>query len=321
MREFEVFWAITVAENFTKAGQMLGISQPAVSRYIRHAEDVLGYKLFVRKSGRLRPSPEAELLIPVVSTIFDRVESARKVAQELKSGRVGSVKIAAESTPASDLITKAIGGFLRERPRVNVCLKILARSEVVARVIRGQVDLGLVYTPVTEGNLQILDLYSTELVAVVPKGHPLAEKPVVTPNDLVGERLISANATSWCGRRLEEVFISCGIPRWNAVDCGHSMISYTLVSENAGVAIVQPLHGSVYQHLGVVVKPFRPAVAITAQLFYRNDRPLSQLAAAFVNKLHKAARQPLIGGEKSTTLSARHRLNGADKAAATAAFE
>lgn len=268
---------------------MLGISQPAVSKYIKNTEDVLGYKLFVRKNGRLRPSPEAELLIPVVSSIFDGVASARRVATELRNDRTGSVKIATVSTLASELVPQAVGSFMKARPQVNVGVKILSRIEVIARVQRQQVDIGLLYSPITEPNFQTLDLFFTELVAVLPSDHILSAKQEIHPKDLIGERLISPSPTTWCGLRIEEAYNSCGVVRHNAVDCSHSEISYRLVSERAGIAIVEPLHRPFEGPRRVAVRPFRPRVEIRAQLFFRNDRPISHLAMAFANKLQEVA--------------------------------
>src|SRR3546814_13286448 len=93
-----------LTESLTKAGDLLGISQPAMSKYLRNTEDVLGYKLFIRKNGRLRPSAEAELLIPFVTGIFDNVFSARRAALDLRNNRAGRLTVAAITTLASELL-------------------------------------------------------------------------------------------------------------------------------------------------------------------------------------------------------------------------
>src|SRR3546814_11159684 len=120
MRQFEVFWAIMMTESLTKAGDLLGISQPAMSKYLRNTEDVLGYKLFIRKNGRLRPSAEAELLIPFVTGIFDNVFSARRAALDLRNNRAGRLKVAAIPTLASQLLPQAIEPSVTHRPLVTV---------------------------------------------------------------------------------------------------------------------------------------------------------------------------------------------------------
>src|SRR3546814_439179 len=158
MRQFEVFWAIMMTESLTKAGDLLGISQPAMSKYLRNTEDVLGYKLFIRKNGRLRPSAEAELLIPFVTGIFDNVFSARRAALDLRNNRAGRLKVAAIPTLASELLPQAIETFVKDRPLVNVSLKVVSRLEAVARLMRQQVDIGLLYGPVPEPTLTVVDL-------------------------------------------------------------------------------------------------------------------------------------------------------------------
>src|SRR3546814_1948211 len=129
---------------------------------------------------------------------------------------------------ASELLPQAIETFVKDRPLVNVSLKVVSRLEAVARLMRQQVDIGLLYGPVTEPTLTVVDLSVTEMVAVLPPDHKLAQKERIGPGDLAGERLISPGPTTSYGVRIMAAFQSCGIDRKPFVDSSHPFIAFQI---------------------------------------------------------------------------------------------
>lgn len=295
MRELEIFWAVMRTGSMTNAARLLGVSQPAISRFMRHAEDQLGLKLFHRKNGRLSATAEAETLFPMVENIFQSIEVVRRTSLDLRDSLSGRIKVAAIPTFVAELIPTTLRTFLEKRPLVQVGVKIVPSRQVIDRVIRQQVDLGILYGPIVDSSLTVLDLCSTEIVAVVPRHHDLAEKDAVTPEDLADERLISVTAASTCGLLVEEAFTSRGVKRNTVVECHHSLTAYSLVEAGVGIAVVEPLLADHFGVPDVVVKPFRPKVEIRPQLIYGAGRPLSRLNRAFVSQLAlTAAGLPLV---------------------------
>lgn len=289
IRQLEVFWAIMRTGSITNAGQFLGVSQPAVSRFLRRTEDQIGMKLFQRKRGRLQPTAEAQILFPIVENIFDNIETVRRASLDLRDSLSGRIKIAAIPTLAAELLPGPIRAFLRDRSLVKVGIKVLPTRQVIDRVIRQQVDIGILYGPVEETSLTALDICSTEIVAVIPRTHALATRTEITPQDLAGERLITVNPASPWGLSIERAFASCGVERSATLECNHSFISYALVDSDVGVAVVEPLLASEHRFRNVVVKPFRPRLEIRPQVIYRADSPLSRLNATFIRHLGAVA--------------------------------
>ncbi|MGK6317322.1 LysR family transcriptional regulator [Neorhizobium sp. DT-125] len=282
MRQLEIFWAIMRTGSMTGAGRLLGISQPAISRFIRHTEDQIGMQLFQRTSGGLQPTAEAEALFPIIDNIFENVEFARRAAIELKDSLSGRIKIASIPTLATELLPAPIASFMKQRPGVNIGLKVLPTKQVVDRVARQQVDLGILYGPIGHSALMVKDLCVTEIVAVVPRSHRLAEKGEITPEDLDGEAFISVNPHSPCGLLITETFERAGVKPRTRIECNHSLMTYSLVEAGVGIAIVEPLFFNADRVHDVVVKAFRPAIVIRPQVIYHGGRPLSRLNARFL---------------------------------------
>ncbi len=71
LRHLEVFYAVMSAGSVSEAARRLNVSQPAVSNMLKHAESTLGVApLFERVGGRLKPTPEAQALLPEAASVF-----------------------------------------------------------------------------------------------------------------------------------------------------------------------------------------------------------------------------------------------------------
>jgi DNA-binding transcriptional LysR family regulator len=101
LRQIEVFHAVYSTGSMTSAAAMLNVSQPSVSKVLAHAEQQLGYLLFERLKGKLVPTPEAHRLFAHVSAVYRDVDRLRHVAENLKAGNSGHIRIA--GTPAFGL--------------------------------------------------------------------------------------------------------------------------------------------------------------------------------------------------------------------------
>src|SRR3954451_5356982 len=93
LRQIEVFHAVYVSGSVTAAARALHVSQPSVSKTLRHTEDGLGFALFRRLKGRLLPTEEARVLFREVDEVYGRLGSLRVTARNLRSGGVSHLGI------------------------------------------------------------------------------------------------------------------------------------------------------------------------------------------------------------------------------------
>ena len=93
LRHIEVFHAVMQTGSVSKAAELLGISQPAASKVLSHAESALGFRLFERIKGRLRPTAEAALLFVEVEKIQDGMGQVRSLAENLQRRPEGRLHI------------------------------------------------------------------------------------------------------------------------------------------------------------------------------------------------------------------------------------
>lgn len=295
VRQMEVFWAVMRTGTVTGAAKFLGLSQPAVSKILQHTEDLIGMPLFNRRGGKLFPTREAEDLFALSESIFDTVEQMQRAVQDLQRGHTGRLQIAVLPSLATTFLLAPISKFLVERPQVNFSLKILTSHEVVTRVARNQVDLGVLYGPIPDASLHALDLVDVEVICAVPANSPFASRSEITPRDIANERLISFNLTSPWAARVATSFEQSGVPFHIGVECNHPSIAMALVEAGVGVALLPGAFLGWQDYPHVKRLAFVPRVAIRLHAIYRAER-LSRLATSFIDNMRHELNQARPNG-------------------------
>ena len=288
LRHLEVFNAVMQAGSVTGAASYLNVSQPAVSNVLRHLEQQLKFRLFERIGGRLHPTPEANDLFPDVVEIFGRIGTLNRLVQEMHGGRAGRLVLAASPTLVNAFLPKAVARFRQANPGIHVAVQSLPTPLVVERVARREVDMGIVYAPVTDGAVTSEDLVTTELACVVPKKHPLARKAVIEMADLEGVPLISLGATTRIGLLMEAECRRSGAPVPEVgIEASSSLAACLMVSEGAGVGLVDRATALSGKFSDLAFKPINPAIRLVVQLIYTRDRPRSRATAQMSEQLRE----------------------------------
>jgi DNA-binding transcriptional LysR family regulator len=286
-RQLEVFRAIMRSGSLTAAAAALNVSQPAVSKLLRHFEDQLGFRLFERDSGRLSPTAEAHLLIRDADRIFREIEVLKELAERIRKNELGLLRVGASAPPTFALLPRAIERFRRRHPGIRLEVQTLSAEAVSEGILVGDLDLGVTMAASSEPHLRCLPLGAAEIVVVMPAGSRLAGRDAVRPADLSGESLISYGSRPPIGRALDQVFAEAGLAREVAIEITLSIAAAPLVQRGLGVALVDGLVAW-ESFPGLAVRPFRPAVAMEIVLATSAQRPETRFAKEFGRDLAAA---------------------------------
>lgn len=115
-RQIEIFHAVYTNGSISAAARALGVSQPSVSKMLRHAEDQLGFKLFQLVRGWLVPTDEAHALFREAGDVFDRLSSLQQTAKNLRNLGGGHIRLAIVPSLALAVAPQAIARFRRDHP-------------------------------------------------------------------------------------------------------------------------------------------------------------------------------------------------------------
>lgn len=263
----------------TAAAEMIHVTQPAVSRLVRDLEQELGISLFRRRGNLVTPTAEARALLAEVQRSFIGLGQIRAFAHDLRTGRSGSLKIAALPSMASGFVPRFAAEFRHSRPGLKVSIDGLPSPVIRDRVAAGQFDIGIVAFPFRSGALAVTPLDDKAVVAV-PSGHRLAGLRVVRAEDLQGEDLILLSRLG-VGQHPIGAALQSIVYR-EVMETPLSTIACALVSEGVGAAIVDPFSASEFVGRNVVLRPFEPSFNIGVAVVHGSDRVLSVIAQEFL---------------------------------------
>ncbi len=292
-RQIEVMGAVIRTGSISAAARFLQVSQPSISATLQQCTREARFELFRRWQGRLVPTPEALALVPHFDRVASSMSRVATLTADLRDARSGSVHLAATPALAMSLVPIAVKEFSDTHPEVRITIETILSAGVVDLVGAGHVDLGLVMSPEEVRGATTIDLWRSELVCVVPEGHPLSKVPAATPEALAQHRLISYGRSSPLGALLDRAFRSRGIDRRIDVEVGPSALVCALVAEGVGCAVVDPFAVAHYRSWPIRVMPFRPRTPLVAQLMIHTSRPLSRASEAFSRCL-QATRRSLM---------------------------
>jgi DNA-binding transcriptional LysR family regulator len=263
----------------TAAAELLGITQPAVSRLVREFETCSGLSLFERRGNQITPTPDAVTLLAEVERSFAGLARITDLAQAIRAQAAGSLRIAALPALSSGTLPRCLGQFLRDRPQVHASILGMPSHLVVEAVAAGQAEFGYAAGPLERPGF-VVDPIPSAAVVALPEGHKLEGHATIRPEDLVGERLIGIASGTLFRSRIDTAL--AGIKHSTLIETPLSYTACVLVSEGMGVSIVDAFSAAEFIGRGIVVRPFKPWIESGIVQLRVRQRPLTPLAQSFI---------------------------------------
>ena len=280
VRLLEAFRAVVDHRSVTAAAGAMGVTQPAVSTQIAKLEEMVGFALFERSGGRLKPTSEGMLFYAEAMRVLGEFDRLQTTTVQIRGGQAGRLTIASHPWAAISLLPKLVSEFLSERTGVSVRL-ISRHSDVVSQLLPSEsFDIGIAELPIDEASVTV-SKHQMRCVIVLPPRHPLAAHKLLTPALLSGHPMVAPVRSL----QLPPTFATAGA-QLNAVVEAEFLASLCgLVAAGTGWSLVDRLSAESFSHLGLVARPFEPAILYEVGVFHRRDREPSMLAAAFLELL------------------------------------
>jgi len=283
-RQLEVFRAIMRQGSLTAAAEALHVSQPAVSKVLRHFESQIGYRLFDRVGGRLVATAEAHLLFRDADRIFREIEVLKSYSERIRDKRLGLLRVGASAPPTFALLPAAVERFGRRNPQTRLEIQTLPAEEIGERILIGDIDLGLTMAAISEPRVRSELIGQAEIVVVMRGDSPLTALEEVTPHDLDGLPLISYGSGPTVGRNLDRIFEEQGCRRAPHIEVTLSIAVAPLVARGLGVALVDGLVP--WGDFGdLEIRPFRPRSVVDIVLTTSTALPKSRFTRELARDL------------------------------------
>lgn len=288
-RQIEIFAAVMKTGTISRAAELLGVTQPGVSRMLADLERTLGFALFDRVRNRLVPTPEGRLFHDEVLASFHGMDKLRAAAARIRDHGLGHIRVATLSALSSSIVPNAVKRFVAGHPDVNVTLMVLPSRDVRDGVASGAFDIGLAADEIDVTGVVHQPFVSPVALCAMPVGHPLAAHDVIRPQDLSGLDFVAYVAEDRARQRLDAILAKSGTaPPRIVVETIYAATVCALVAEGVGVGLVSRYAVAGFDPNRLVLRPFEPEVRSRSLLILPPDRPKSQLVRDFIDCLMAA---------------------------------
>lgn len=292
LRHLEAFRAMMMRKSVTGAADLLGVTQPVVTRLISDLEQRIAFPLFSRQKGRLIPTAEALILLDDVHQALLAIERINYASSSVRELRQGKLLVSAAPAIALCCLPEAIASFSKENPDILISLHMDNSPTVLEMTHDGRCDVGFAMLPTTVaagGNRELL--LSGRMVAVVPTGHRLADADVLGPADFSGENYISMSRLIEARTLVDTLFMSHGIERNINIETQISVAVIRHVEAGAGISLIDPVSAAGYRSDQVKFIRFEPAVAQGYFLITSTKRRAPLIMQPFVDHVRRHIRE------------------------------
>lgn len=147
LHQLRYFVAVAEVRHFTQAAELVGITQPSLSKQIHALETDLGTPLFERVRGKIGLTAAGEVLLPLAKRILADVDTATREVQELVGLRRGRVRLGATPSLATSLAPPVLRRYRDAHPTVDLRVEEGGSQDLVRDLLRGDLDLALIIAP------------------------------------------------------------------------------------------------------------------------------------------------------------------------------
>lgn len=289
MQRYKAFLKVVEVGSFTRAAELLGYTQPALSQMMTSLERELSMKLLYRSRYGIRLTPEGERLYPSVESAVRQYDAMRRSADEISGLETGVVRIGTVSSVSAHWLPQVIRAFWEKHPNVQIVLHQGDYSSIQEWVRTGAVDFGFVNPQAVKG-LETMVVRSGEFRVVVPVGHPLAAKAAVTLEELAGERFLLVEGGAFS--EPEEAFAAAEIVPDIKLRVHDDYSVLSMIEQGMGISILTELvlRKTAYD---VAALPIAPPITRTLAVVTKDRRTLPLAAKVFIDEL-MAHRQQML---------------------------
>ncbi len=176
LRHLRYFSALAESLNFTVAAQNSHVSQSTLSHQIKQLEAELGVQLFDRIKKKVQITEAGTLLLEQIKPALLQIDVAINALHEGTQKMEGSIRIGTTHSFNSCLVPQCIAKFIKLHPNIHLVVEELSQDGIIHGLDNSELDMAIAYQPTSEHNLWFEPIYNEEMVLVVAKNHPLANR-------------------------------------------------------------------------------------------------------------------------------------------------
>ena len=237
IRQFQIFEAVAQHLSYTRAAEVLHLSQPAVSMQIKRLEEEVEMPLFERMGKRLLLTEAGNELLKYASNISQQLIELDDVMSEIRGGERGSITIAVATT-ANYFALKLLGEFYKRFSGTNINLYVTNREGLLKHLNDNTVDMAIMGQPPKGMHVEATRFMDNPLVVIAPKGHELTKQKNVPLSALQQETFIMREDGSGTRIAMERFFEGTDYSISSAMEISSNEAINQAVEAGLGLGVV-----------------------------------------------------------------------------------
>ena len=289
LHQLKIFHSVARYLSYSRAGEALSLSQPAVSRRVANLEASLGVELFARRGRQITLTDAGRCLYDYADRIFNLAEQAARTVAQFKDLEQGEVLVGASSTVGRYVLPGMLQSFRQQYPGIKISLRLGNSAEIEKLIVVGTIDLGFTGRPVQNPNLHMEPYLADELVLIIPPDHPFQKRREVLIGDLAHQTLIWREEGSATRSVTEAYLRKHHLKAAQVMEIGDTEAIKRMVMAGTGVSFVSRY--AVATELSTNLLKTAPGgemkIARHFYLAFAKDRYLCPATLAFLNYTRK----------------------------------
>lgn len=234
----EVFLTVAEKQSFTRAAEMLHMTQPAVSQYIRSLEQALGTKLLDRSNKYVRLNPAGQIVYHHAREISGLYARMQYLIDDMKHAARGDLSIGASYTYGEYVLPHVLAEMMAGYPDIKPTITIGNSKEIVDLVGSRQLDVGIIEGEVRDERYRIVPISDDAMYVVVPAGPRYAERKDLRLDDLREETWIVREAGSGTREAADHLFARHHFHPERLMEFGSTQIIKESVEAGLGISLL-----------------------------------------------------------------------------------
>ncbi|MCC3377502.1 LysR family transcriptional regulator [Cohnella sp. REN36] len=298
MNQLETLLTISKTLSFRKAGEMLNLTQPAVSAQIKSLEDEFK-TILVDRNHPVTLTDRGQVFLEHAERILAIVEELRQKLADLDQNPQGHIVLGTTASIAIQILPRVLSYFQNQFPLIKTTIVSMPSSQVLASVENGSVDIGISYLSDRSAQVETSVLYYDTFELVVAPRHPLASFDHVTVGMLKEMPLILLSPDTLGRRFIDRIFKEYHIQPNIAMELSSSEEVKRMAELNLGAAIVSKLSIAAELKRGTLkMIPVRELeVSHPVGVITKSGRYLNSAMRQFLNDLKGMPEDQFVGSE------------------------
>jgi DNA-binding transcriptional LysR family regulator len=314
--QLEAFLQVASHRSFSKAAEVLFLTQPSVTARIQSLEKELGEEMFERSGRSVRLTDAGNTFLSYAQRALKEVQEGRDALEALRKTEVGSLRMGSALTISAYVLPKILKTFRARFPGVEVSVRTGRSDQVLDMVLNDEVQVGLVRSLV-HPEIETVHLYDDEVVLVTDNSHPFARTKTARIEDVARQSLIFFDRASSYYGLIHGFFRDAGIVPRHTMELDSMEATKMMVEEGLGIAILPRVAVERELKLGILVEveiTGVPRVKRQIAMIYRRNRRHARTVGAFIEVLYNLYRFDLPeNGRALLAKRANSSQNGAAK--------